>query len=126
MKLSKSAIKLTGFTGIVLAFFLFVKTVSPSLECVGHIPQGKKNNTFSVYFIGCSRVQRSIDPVIIQRYFNHEHVYNLGISGSTFLSNCILSDAIIRKEGPKIIFIELLTLSPVLSSDFLLVSKKFN
>ena len=61
----------------------------------------------SFFFIGSSRVQKSIDPAIINAHYNRFRVFNLGVSGGSFLSNCVMADFIIRQPGHKILFIEL-------------------
>jgi hypothetical protein len=52
-------------------------------------------------------VRCSIDPQILRKHFDTPHVYNLGIDGSTFLSNCILAQTLLETKGKKTLFIEL-------------------
>jgi hypothetical protein len=59
------------------------------------------------YFIGSSRVQRGIDPKILNDHSNETKIYNLGISGSTFLHNLILAEHMIEKYKAAELFIEL-------------------
>lgn len=61
----------------------------------------------SVYFIGSSRLQKSLDPKILQDHFANFQIMNLGISGSNFLSNCVMAEIVLQRPGHNILFIEL-------------------
>ena len=54
------------------------------------------------YFVGSSRVQRGLDPAMIGA-----NAYNLGVAGSTFLSNALISFKLMESSQPKILFFEL-------------------
>lgn len=128
MKAKKTIIKLITFGSLLFLITLFVKKIAP-----------KSNNYFatiandilsvrdtSYYFLGSSRVQRMINPQILQEHFNNKNIYNTGISSSTFLSNCILADYLIRNQTPKVLFIELSPITPELPNGLIKFSNEVN
>lgn len=60
-----------------------------------------------VYFIGSSRISRSVDVNDLHKKNSASNFYNLGIPQATFYHNILLSEQIIKVNKPKIIFIEL-------------------
>ncbi len=116
MQIKQSLLKCGGFLIIISSLIFITKKNNPTsdnLDILNAIQTIKSTNTPSFYFIGSSRVQRSINPQIITTHFKNTSVQNLGISGATFLCNAIIADYIIRNQSPKVVFIEL---SPILSS----------
>ncbi|WP_152537390.1 hypothetical protein [Aquimarina pacifica] len=134
MKSRKSIIKLSIFglilliTTISIRQIISVSTTNNNLSSFDEIINVLSNPTqdTTYYFIGSSRVQRSINPEIIKKYFKGIDFQNLGISGSTFLGNCILSEHLLKKESPKVLFIELSPIKPKLSQHFIHFSTKAN
>ncbi len=115
MYLKKTSFKLFLIVSVfsVLIFFIkksnkpqpyFIKANKSILE---------KHSSTSYYFIGSSRVQKSVDPNNIKSTLGTQNIFNIGISGATFLENTILADYIIKTPNRKVLFIEL---SPILSS----------
>ncbi len=117
MKIIKSFIKgifIAGFIISIVLIFNRKESNQTSLftkEIIKGISEAPLDTSY--YFLGSSRVQRSIDPILMSKKSKKENVYNLGISGSTFLNNCILADYLIRSNKKKKIFIEL---SPIIPS----------
>lgn len=126
MKIKKTLIKLIAFGIIIFFLILILKKVSPieySSDITDEISRIKDS---SFLFIGSSRVQKSINPKILREHFQNKNIYNLGVSGSTFLSNCIFADFLMKKSAPKILFIELSPIIPDLPSEFIDFSSKEN
>lgn len=75
--------------------------------------QINKFDKHATYFIGSSRVQRGIDPQLLNDNKEENKIYNFGISSSTFFHNIILAKHLIIKHKAKELFIEL---SPIIHS----------
>jgi len=108
--MGKAIFKIALFFLLMLATILMLKISAGTVrEKYSINDSGKKTPSadISYFFIGSSRVQQSIDPQIINKYYTNCNVLNLGISGGTLLSNCVIADLIIRRKGYKILFIEL-------------------
>ncbi|WP_109300416.1 hypothetical protein [Aquimarina sp. AU474] len=114
MRRKKTILKLITFGAIIFFVGLFFRSISPKKTETQFSTIVKNMNNKekpSYYFIGSSRVQKSINPAILREKFHNQNIYNLGISGSTFLSNSILTDFLIQNHTPKVIFVEL---SPII------------
>ena len=110
MYIKSSAIKLLLFALILMPLILIVKTQEKKYkakEAITDINALNRQKDTSIFFIGSSRVQYSLDPQIIQAYYSGFNTYNLGMSHSNFLGNCILADYIMQTVGHKILLIEL-------------------
>ena len=66
----------------------------------------------AVFFIGSSRVLGGINDTLLSRHIGNKAVLNCGFNSGLFFSNCLLADAIIKRNGNKIVFIELTPLLP--------------
>jgi hypothetical protein len=87
------------------------------------IPSARENDRPTFYFVGTSRVQRSISPAVLKNELPGDNFVNLGISNSSFLYSCkAASNLLKQRSGKKVIFIELtgLSLAPSDSYYFLL------
>ena len=117
MNLMKSILKgilIAGFVVFVVLIFSPKESnhsIIYTKNIVKSISEASLDTSF--YFIGSSRVQRSINPILLSEKLKKKKVFNIGISGSTFLNNCILADYIIRSSKKKKIFMEL---SPIIPS----------
>lgn len=60
-----------------------------------------------IFFIGSSRVQRSVNSKIIQDSITNFQILNLGLSGSTLAQNLFLVNYLQKLPGRKVFFIEL-------------------
>ncbi|WP_438422584.1 hypothetical protein [Aquimarina macrocephali] len=129
MKTKKSITKLFILGAIVLFIILLFKKNSLDIDddCFASIANDIANNKeTSYYFIGSSRVQNSINPEILEEHFGNKNVSNIGISGSTFLSNCILADFLLKEKTSKVLFIELSPIKQELPNGFIEFSKEAN
>jgi hypothetical protein len=80
------------------------------VPCVEGLPYNEDQTTF--YFIGTSRVQRSISPSTLKADLPDYNFVNLGLSSSSFLYGCQSASNVMKNtSGKKIIFIELTGLS---------------
>lgn len=61
----------------------------------------------SIYFLGSSRIQRSVHVPLIQDSLKTWKVYNLGLLGNTLAQNLYLAQYIKKLPGNKVVFIEL-------------------
>jgi hypothetical protein len=74
----------------------------------------------SIYFIGSSRVDMSLNKDILNQKFKNAEVEKLGVSASTFLGNCLIAEMVIQQQkGNKILFIELSALLDELPSSLI-------
>jgi len=78
-----------------------------SVPCV--IPKSmNETGRTTFYFIGTSRVQRSISPATLKGDLPHYNFINLGLSSNSFLYGCRAASNLMKQDsGRKIIFIEL-------------------
>ncbi|MDW3209680.1 MAG: hypothetical protein R8N23_07430 [Reichenbachiella sp.] len=110
--MKSSLLKLGIFLLTMLAFYVALKNIKLDQQVVESKTEFSTkalidvDNT-SLFFIGSSRVQRAIDPHLLESELKNYSINNLGISGSTFLGNCVVADHILRLPGKKVIFIEL-------------------
>lgn len=66
------------------------------------------NATPKAIFIGSSRIQASIDPILLKQQLPQYNFYNLGLSGSSILYNCRLAEKVISKiPSGSLVFVEL-------------------
>ncbi|WP_109852046.1 hypothetical protein [Aquimarina sp. AU58] len=129
MKTKKTIIKLIALGTIVLSTILLLKkdTFYSDTNYFASIANEISNiKGISYHFIGSSRVQQSINPKILKEHFGNRNINNLGINGSTFLSNCILADFLMKEKTSKVLFIELSPLKQELPSGFIKFSKEAN
>lgn len=108
--LIKILLLLLPIMSIIFILKMSARTVDTN-TVTSHLNKPSTATDTTYYFIGSSRVQQSVNPQIINAYYKHINVFNLGIAGGTFLSNCIMADFIAQKNGCKVVFIEL---SPLL------------
>jgi hypothetical protein len=104
-----SAIKITILLLIICPSVLLLKK-NATLRDDGMLNPFQNANSSadtSLYFVGSSRVQKSIDPKLLQDHFRNFQVINLGISGGNFLSNCVMAEIVLKRPGNKVVFIEL-------------------
>lgn len=103
--------KFTSYVFVVILFSIGFKTVVNSK--INTADELKKqidfeNKSSKIYFIGTSRVQRSVNTSQLQKALQMKGVYNLGLSSSSFLFNYLLAKKLIEISPPKsTIFIEL-------------------
>lgn len=126
MSLIKTGIKLGVFFSVIIFFVVLIKThtlstYSEAPKCIN----ATTSNT-AIYFVGSSRVKRSLNPEIIKKSTRNSTIYNVGISSSTFLSNCVIADYILNSKGKKIIFVELSPLLNELPSEVWHLSKQWD
>jgi hypothetical protein len=105
----RTTIKLLVFFLIIGSFVFVLKKIARTNSVYD---QADKLTTLSAadtsfFFIGSSRVQKSIDPEIIRNHYGNFQIFNVGISGGSFLSSCVVADFMIRRQGHKVLFIEL-------------------
>lgn len=106
----KLIIKIVVFLSISAAPIVALKMGSKTIgvnDPANYLDHLTTHADTSLFFIGSSRVQRSIDPQIIKSHYGHFPAFNLGVAGGTFLSNCVMADFIIQQKGYKVLFIEL-------------------
>lgn len=72
----------------------------------------------AIYFIGSSRVGNGIDAPFLQTTLG-KPVHILSFAGGTFLANTILANHLLRQPGHKIILIELSSVTPNITAEFL-------
>lgn len=109
------------FAGTLLIISLIIK-FSFARQPVS-LSHGRSITDTTFYFIGSSRVQRSISPNILKTRFPNYTFINLGVTNNSFLYNCQLASRLLQEsKETKIIFIELaaLTICPSDSYYFLL------
>lgn len=95
-----------------------------SVPCIDALSNEKDTTTF--YFIGSSRVQRSISPSTLKADLPDFRFVNLGLSSNSFLYACQAASNVMKNNsGKKIIFIELtgLSLAPPESYYYMLTAK---
>ncbi|MBT1705391.1 hypothetical protein [Chryseosolibacter indicus] len=109
----RSAIKLIVFFFITASCIFILKKSGTKDNANVRITLPKAMDT-SFFFIGSSRVQKGIDPLIITNGYDNVKVFNWGITSGTFLNNCIVADFAIKQPGQKVVFIELAPLVDVL------------
>ncbi|MEW7291363.1 hypothetical protein [Aquimarina sp. 2304DJ70-9] len=129
MKIKETIVKLIAFGTIILLIALLIKKVSPPNVDNYYAAISDKisnNKEPSYYFIGSSRVQKSVNPKILRDHFNNSNIHNTAISSSTFLSNCILADYLIRTQGSNVLFIELSPIIPELPKGLIKFSNEAN
>lgn len=61
----------------------------------------------SIFFLGSSRIQRSVNSQLIQDSLSTWQVYNVGLLGNTLAQNLYLAQYIKNLPGDKVVFIEL-------------------
>ena len=104
-----SAIKITILLVIICASVLLLKKYASRGDetMLNPFQNANAGADTSLYFIGSSRVQKSVNPKLLQDYFRNFQVINLGISGGNFLSNCVMAEIVLKRPGNKVVFIEL-------------------
>lgn len=115
--MKKTVLKAIVFLGLLLMITYSLKLLAPAKNSLAALIFKEMNNTesnTSFYFIGSSRVKKSLDPNILRNHFETSDVHNLGISGSTLLSNALIAEYIIRQDGYKVLFFELSRLRNIL------------
>ena len=101
----KSVIKFAVFVLIVGVCVLILKVYT---RVIDYLPKSYLDKQTFIYFIGSSRVQKSIDPNIIGGRYNNYLVSNLGMQGGNFLSSCVMADFVLKQNyGHNILFVEL-------------------
>lgn len=69
---------------------------------------GAANTTTKAIFIGSSKIQASINPVLLKQQLPQYNFYNLGLSGSSVLYNCHLAERLIPTvPSGSLVFVEL-------------------
>lgn len=119
--MSKSIFKLLFFLIVIAAISVGLKiksNTSDDQEFKSVLEDLTQAKDTSLFFIGSSRVKNSVNPSLINAHFHNLSVYNLGISGAGFLSNCVMADYIIQQSGYNIVFIELSPLLEEVPKDF--------
>ncbi len=81
------------------------------------------DNGGKIYFVGSSRVKRSINEQLLSAYFS-DSVRNLGLTQGTFLTNLIVLEHLAKIQGEKIIFVELSMFSNKISSELTSASQE--
>ncbi|RYY53739.1 MAG: hypothetical protein EOO09_16920 [Chitinophagaceae bacterium] len=109
--MKKSFFKLVLFAMMVSVPLLLLHTLTHRLRSGSSafyfdIPVPSGDDT-AWYFIGSSRVQLSVDTAVIQRETGKTNVHNVGLSGSTFMTNCFVAMEMMKSDQPKVLFIEL-------------------
>jgi len=118
----KSFFKLIGFLVIITTAMMLVKAIAPKPShkemdlLLANLDQIEQSDT-SIFFIGSSRVKKSINPSILQQEIPGKNIFNLGISGGTFLSNHIMANYAMQLKGHKILFIELSSTRLIFTKD---------
>ncbi|HSR37451.1 MAG TPA: hypothetical protein VLL95_00950 [Phnomibacter sp.] len=72
----------------------------------------------AIYFIGSSRVGNGIDAPFLQTTLG-KPVHILSFAGGTFLANSILANHLLQQPGHKIILVELSSVTPNITAEFL-------
>jgi hypothetical protein len=97
---------------ISVGFKLMQPYSCTSVPCVEGLSNEEDRTTF--YFVGTSRIQRSISPAALKTELPEYNFVNLGLSSSSFLYACQTASNVMKNNsGKKIIFIELTGLSLV-------------
>lgn len=111
-----SFLKFTSYVFVVILFIIGVKIVinskiNPANELKKQINFANKSS--KIYFIGTSRVRKSINTNQLKKSFRLNEIYNLGLASSSFLYNYLLAKKLIEISPPQsTIFIELCTSQP--------------
>lgn len=107
----KFALKLTFWISVMLLFtcasILFRRfsensTISTLKQSISKLDSSSK----SIFFLGSSRIQRSVNSTLIEDSLRDWQVYNLGLLGNTLAQNIFLAHYIKSLPGNKVVFIE--------------------
>ncbi len=107
MNLTPTLYKLIIVFGVTLGTVFCIKYVSHKPQDISRFPELDMAGDSIIYFIGSSRVRRSVDPDILEDCLKYKKVVNLGLRGSTFLSNSLIVEEIVKQNSPNAIVIEL-------------------
>lgn len=121
--MNKIALKVSLFSLILFVPIALLKLGIKEDSFYPIISEFNHGQSHTFFFIGSSRVRKGLDPDIIQVHFPKSRVYNLGITGSTFLSNVILAEQVILKKGKSTLFVEISPFKPSLPKEFVEFSK---
>lgn len=106
------ALKLTFWITLILLFifadvlhkrFSNQSTISEIKQSISTLDASSK----SIFFLGSSRIQRSVNTKLIQDSLSIWKVYNWGLIGNTLAQNLYLANYIYSLPGNKVVFIEL-------------------
>lgn len=97
----------------IIVFLLPVFCLIWIIKYFSNQDESEKFPNDGIYFIGSSRVQQGIDPQLLNTSIKGDSVYNIGISGATFIHNINLAKHLILNCNAKKLFIEL---SPIIYS----------
>lgn len=106
------ALKLIFWTSLIL-LFVFVDVLYGRFSNHSNISEIKQSlskldtSTKSIFFLGSSRIQRSVNTKLVQDSLPIWQVYNLGLVGNTLAQNLYLAQYIYSLPGNKVVFIEL-------------------
>lgn len=129
MKIKKSILKLFSLGCIITFFILIINYVSKDTYKKSYIENiidlKKRMKDSSYFFIGSSRVKRSIDPKEVKKIFKNRGIINLGINSSVFISNCLLTESIMKIHNG-VFFIELSPALFKLSNGIVMLSNEIN
>lgn len=105
-------LKTLVFTGVLLLISFAIKLSFPYKRQSKWWHHNKVIEDTTFYFIGSSRVQRSISPAILKSTLPNFNFVNLGIGGNSFLYSCQIASQLLQDSSEKkIVFIELSGLS---------------
>ena len=127
MKINKSILKLICLSAIIILLTLIVNKVTADnyrklyIKNINEKVESLKDSSY--FFIGSSRVQKSINAQEVNKVFKNRNIVNLGITASTFISNCLLAESIMKKNSG-VFFIELSPTIFKLSEGLVLFSKE--
>jgi len=95
---------------MILIIFAFIEVISRNSRANENLLEyiGAANTKPKAIFIGSSRIQASIDPVLLKQQLPQYNFYNLGLSGSSILYNCHLAEKLIPTiPSGSLVFVEL-------------------
>lgn len=96
------------FTGVLLVISFGIKLSFPYPHQSKWLQDSKTKADTTFYFIGTSRVQRSISPDILKTHLPMYDFVNLGQASNSFLYSCRIASLLLQDTTKtKIIFIEL-------------------
>lgn len=110
----KTVGKLSIFSTLVFCSLYLVEQLPTEDQGVSKFKNiAESTNNHSVAFVGSSRTNRGINPSVISSLIQTHRFLNLGISGSTFFSNYVITNYLIEQTSCEVIIFEL---SPIISN----------
>ncbi|CAM4196792.1 hypothetical protein EWU23_04935 [Cytophagaceae bacterium 50C-KIRBA] len=78
----------------------------------------QKDTSNSMFFLGSSRIQRSVNPQVLAQALPNWRMYNLGLIGNSLAQNLFIAEYLKTLPGNKVVFIELTSFIPNFPDSF--------